>query len=204
MKDVLEMKPDVKRGDNRGSVNESYKIFGFRKDPRSSGVGEYAFKKKVDEKLKLEVREGVAHLCGELERMSRRIGFGMKESKNYKRVQEVGNIPSVAGEGGMATAFSVGTNYWSKSHKDPDFYFTTLSCLAPNEDDHDAIVYYFVFPAYEIAIPIRSGEIILFNPEKTHSCTNPRFEGSFIFSAYVASKTVLTQATATFKESESF
>ncbi len=104
------------------------------------------------------------------------------------------------GEWHTATAFSIGSNYWSKAHRDCDFYFTTLSVLSPTDEQHDAIVYYFAFPEYKIAIPMRSGEIILFNPEKTHSCTNPRFEGSYIFSAYVASKTVPTQATATFNK----
>ncbi len=208
LKKMLKVKPNVGRGVSNGSVNEAYKIFGYRKDPLSSRIGEYTFKKGVDVELQEDLIEGIAKLCFDLETASSRIGNGLVESREYKEVKDFTKTPSVAGRNGkreqekFATAFSIGRNYWSKSHVDKDFYFTTLSVVVPNRKDHREIAYYFVFPQYKIAIPLRSGDIILFNPLLTHSCSNPRFEGTFIFSAYVANKTVLTQAVNTFKESE--
>ncbi len=206
----MKTKPDVGRGVSNGSVNEAYKIFGYRKDPKSATVGEYAFKKGVDDEEKEEVIEGISKLCFNLEEGSSRIGNGLVESREYKEVQSLTNTPSVTGRNGkneddtkLATEFSIGRNYWSKSHVDNDFYFTTLSIVAPDPKNHNDVAYYFVFPQYEIAIPLRSGDILLFNPLLTHSCSNPRFDGTFIFSAYVSNKTVLTQAVNAFKESES-
>ncbi len=82
-------------------------FFGFHKEPKSLSVGEYSFKAKVEEDVKEEVKGMVATLCNKMERISRQIGNRMKESCDYKRVQEVCRIPSVAGkeENGTATAF---------------------------------------------------------------------------------------------------
>ena len=83
---------------------------------------------------------------------------------------------------GMATdvwakTFSIGRNYWSQSHVDNDFYFTRLTVLAPEDTPHSRytgiVIYYFVFPCYKVRIPLRSGDVLMFNPLVAHSCSNP-------------------------------
>ena len=92
----------------------------------------------------------------------------------------------------LATAMAVGENYWSFSHTDTDFYFSALSVLSHLWKDNGKVIYFFVFPAYKIMIPMRSGDVLLFNPTITHSCSNPRLPDSYIFSSYVSTQTVLT------------
>ena len=92
----------------------------------------------------------------------------------------------------METDLAVGDNYWSKSHIDNDFYFTSLSVLSKQSGDNDKILYYFIFPIYKVMVPMVSGDVLLFNPSITHSCSNPSLPDSYIFSSYVSKKTVFT------------
>ena len=82
-------------------------------------------------------------------------------------------------------------------HVDNDFYFTRLTVLAPEDKPHmqysKEVLYFFVFPTYEICVPLRSGDVLLFNPLVLHSCSNPRYKDSYIMSAYVSAKTILCQ-----------
>jgi hypothetical protein len=88
---------------------------------------------------------------------------------------------------GFATQFSVGVNYWSSVHIEKDFYYKTLSCLSSDRNDK-SILFYFVFPSYGVSVPMRSGDVICFNPIIYHYCTNPVAPGVRIFSCYVSAK----------------
>ena len=96
-------------------------------------------------------------------------------------------------QSGLGTALAIGQNYWSKAHRDRDFYFSVLSCLSESPHDTSKFLYYFLFPDYEIAIPMRTWDILLFNPNITHSCSNPSTGNAYIFSSYVARQTVLVE-----------
>jgi hypothetical protein len=150
-----------------------------------------------------------AKLCRDIEVASSRIGNGLPEANAYKNIQDHLNVPSLSSlappkkldnttdkgkKAGLATALAIGVDYWSKSQTDSDYYFTSLSALSPGSEQHGDDLYYFCFPGYKVAVPIRSGDVILFNPLVTHCCSNPRYRGSYIFSCYVSKKTVLTQA----------
>ena len=93
--------------------------------------------------------------------------------------------------GGQATAFSIGKNYHSRCHIDSDMYYTMLTVCGPSSVDDDKVIYYFTFPEYQIKIPLRSGNLLFFNPSILHSCSNPSVEPSFIMSGYVSTRTVL-------------
>ena len=112
------------------------------------------------------------------------------------KVRSVIKLPLVGNqkEIGIATQFSIGLNYWSPVHTDDDFFYTILSCLCSSDADDNEILYYFYFPDYGIKIPLRSGDIIVFNPLIRHCCSNPRQRDAYIFSAYVSEKTVNYQA----------
>ena len=97
---------------------------------------------------------------------------------------------------------AIGQNYWSKAHRDRDFYFSVLSCLSESPHDTGKVLYYFLFPDYEIAIPMRTGDILLFNPNITHSCSNPSTGNAYIFSSYVARQTVLVEEATRLRKSD--
>jgi hypothetical protein len=102
---------------------------------------------------------------------------------------------------GFATQFCVRVDYWSSIHIDNDFYYTTLSCLSDNMDDN-SILFYFVFPSYRVAVPMRSGDVVCFNPLIYHCCTDPTTHGVNIFSCYVSAKTCNTQIAVTHGNAE--
>ena len=93
------------------------------------------------------------------------------------------------------TAIAKSKNYWSPVHCDDDFLYTTLSCLSPDENDKD-VLFHFAFPTYKVYFPMRSGDVMVFNPMILHCCTNPTKEGVHIFSFYVPAKTCNTQIAA--------
>jgi hypothetical protein len=118
-------------------------------------------------------------------------------TQDFKKVRKLLEIPSITGtEMGISTQFSVGVNYWSGAHQDKDFFFTFLSCLSANSDDHEEEIYYFCYPEYKIALPLKPGDLIVFNPLKFHCCSNSRYDDAYIFSAYVSEKTVMTAGIA--------
>ena len=79
---------------------------------------------------------------------------------------------------GLATQFSVGRNYWSGVHTDNDYFFTLLSCLVANQENHDEVIYYFCYPEYKVAIPMKSTDLLVFNPMKMHCCLNCKYTDS--------------------------
>lgn len=192
MKKACAVKPDVKRGKKNGGVSDRYVCFGFRKDPKLSGViGEYAFKSSVDSIMAETLKDHVSTYVSKLEGGARRLITSHPDFHWFQELRETLDLPSVScTRDGIATQFSIGVNYWSGAHVDTHYFFNFLSCLAEDGKDPDDIMYYFCFPEYKIAIPLRSGDVIVFNPLKYHCCSNCRYEKSLIFSAYVSRKTV--------------
>eukprot|EP00536_Pseudo-nitzschia_multiseries_P013281 jgi/Psemu1/309812/fgenesh1_kg.557_\ len=106
-------------------------------------------------------------------------------------MNEVVNRTTLNAIGHHATAFSIGKDYHSKCHTDANMFYTRLTVIAPKHVSDEEVIYYFVFPTYGVKVPLRSGDTLLFNPLVLHSCSNPKYEGCYIMSAYVSRKTVL-------------
>ena len=60
-------------------------------------------------------------------------------------------------------------------------YYTLAMVVAWKEVPADEVIYYFISPAYHIKIPLQTAD----------SCSNPKYDGCYIMSAYVSCKTVL-------------
>ena len=80
--------------------------------------------------------------------------------------------------------------YQSKCHTDKDFYNSLLTVAAPSQRDDERIIYWFVFPSYDVKVGLRTGDVLLFNPMIPHCCSNPRIEGSTILSSYSSQTTL--------------
>ena len=187
-------KPNVQRGQMNCGVQSDYKLFGNRKDPLQSGViGEYAFNPRTPGDIVQQVDDGVRDIVLGMESSAKKITQRLVETIHFRNVQEKLLLETVGKtDKSIATQFSVATNYWSQTHIDVDYFFTMLSCLSKEESDNEAVMYYFVFPEYNIKIPMMPGDVIVFNPLKIHACTNCRLDDSYIFSAYVSQKTIIT------------
>ena len=194
------LKPNQSRGKNSSGVSSSYKLFGFRKNQLGRDNGEYVFKKlsaKYSNDDSNKISFLFCNLSFNMEKAARRIGNSLFETGVYEVIQNHSKVPSVGvpnrnDKKSMATALALGENYWSQSHTDNDFYYTVLSVLAKEPVDNNKILYYFVFPCYKMMIPMTSGDVLLFNPLITHSCSNPSLKDGYIFSSYVSKRTVLT------------
>lgn len=67
------------------------------------------------------------------------------------------------------SAFSCALNAYLNCHTDKDFTMGALSLHTEETYDHDdRIIAYFVFPLRSLAIPIRQGDILFFDPQEPH------------------------------------
>ena len=192
---LLETMPTVKRGGMRTGVESKYICSGWRKNPLDRELGEYTFQAHVGEEEQHEVKRGVIDLVKTIEsrslcelKRSRLQGHGRDA---FAHVQKKFNLPSI-NEDGVATQLALAKGYCSPVHVDNDFYYSSLSCIDATAEMNQTL-YHFCFPSYGIAIPMRSGDIILFNPLVPHCATNPRVETALIYSLYVSNKTCNTR-----------
>ena len=205
-------KPNQTRGSATSGINKSYKLVGHRKDPLSTENSTYTYMKGSDPELNNILQKIYSELSYKMERAGKTLGNALNETGIYKLVQQQSRVPAVGREPiiqdkpsknkspiqdtGFATALAVGEHYWSKAHIDRDFYLSVLSTLSASTHDIGKVLHYFIFPEYKIMIPIKSGEILLFNPNVTHSCSNPSLPNSIILSSYVSRQTVLVAETS--------
>jgi len=81
-----------------------------------------------------------------------------------------------------AIAASIG--YISKLHRDNDMTLGAIGCVHLQSIFSEDIVTHFCFPDYKIAIPLRSGDLLLFNPSIRHCSLNPRTDHGVVFSLF--------------------
>ena len=73
---------------------------------------------------------------------------------------------------------------------------TTKSLFGGPDKTHsfyteDDVAFFFVFPEYGKAIPMRHGDILLFNPSVVHCASEPQFNDVHSFALYTSQKTVM-------------
>ena len=212
-KDLLEasdVRPDIKRGPTREGISEAYTGFGYKADRCTGELRGYAFKPGVDEIVKNRVDQALCDLSFAVERGARALDNPLAESRVMASFKSVTGLPSCSEPAPnsedrpeeirmYSTALSIGFDYWSLSHEDKDLYFTALTANGPDSLDINLIVQNFVFPKRESLVPLRSGEVMLFNPYEQHGSTNARSSGSFLVSNHNARKTARTAAALALK-----
>jgi hypothetical protein len=77
-------------------------------------------------------------------------------------------------DGSIFGAFAFGINLHLPAHVDRDF---TFSAVCVHQQLHrytaqDPVVVYFCFPRLGVAIPLKPGDIIIFNPQEPHSVSS--------------------------------
>jgi hypothetical protein len=195
LKGMLMNKPNVIRGSLRNGLVQQYVCHGYRKNPLDCVIGEYAFNAGVSETEQNSIKRGISLLVGEMEEkvMAEMNAANFEQCAGYDdffRMQDIFDLPSLS-EWGIATQFALSTRYCSRVHTDADYFLTTLM-VYDAEAEPDEVLYYFCFPTYNCAIPMKSGDIIVFNPLVPHGATNPSRETSMIYSCYVSKKTCNT------------
>jgi len=199
IKSACDVKPDVGRGIKRLGVTthqQGYQCFGWRKDPLSSNISEYSFKPKIDAANKKKIKEIMKPCLIHMERLARRmlLKYAKSDLQSLDGLCQFYCIPTTFDDSeGLSTQLSVSQNYWPPSHIDDDAFYSTLSVCPKTycrKRFKDEVLYYFVFPQYKLYVPMRAGDILIFNPLVYHCASNHLVEGAYIFASYITSKTV--------------
>ena len=198
------LKPDVYRGKARKPVFARYICHGTRAERNFSDTGSYVYNRNVSYEKKQQMEENIMSLVGILEKKAALIMKGSPILKEQKMMEHLFALPTIREEG-YCTQFCIGQNYWAPMHVDDDVYYTTLSCFAPRKEEAkandeplenrtprpDPVLYHFCFPEYDVAFPMKNGDVLLFDPRIPHCSSNPREPNAIIVSAYVSKKVVL-------------
>ena len=192
-------------------------------DPNGNGIKEYAWKPGTPQKTIDAFKKAMDDLHCRMEQCTRFIDNGTIEAHVISDVVKIIDLPTpklktrvsspptvppktyqnppTPTNNQYATALSVGMTYWSPTHTDADFYFTAVIFIGPSHQAQERwndVLQYFCFPEYNLKVPMRSGEVLIFNPSVAHACSNPRFQDSFACSNFCALKTVREQASQHF------
>ena len=91
-------------------------------------------------------------------------------------------------------AMAVGTNAILATHTDKDFAYSAVSvqCRSECHRNEERVLVYFAFPALGIAIPLKVGDVLFFNPNEPHCITSRIMETDHIYcvSLYLKSATI--------------
>jgi hypothetical protein len=195
LKKAEKAKPTAVRSPiNNPCTFNMYNCYGKRKDPLSSAVSDYAYKRKTSVAIKTECNLGLQNFLNDSEYLTSRGLSLLLSSSEFKNVQDRYQLPTAFNSKqkyAKAIPFVVGCDYWSAIHVDDDYYYISLSCVSERVNDK-SILFYFCFKTYFMAFPMYSGSIVCFNPHLPHGKTETTKKGVIIFSAYVSARTCNT------------
>ena len=180
---------NIKRGKQCGSEDSGYFIVGERPNRSAPGIGDYKCKPNITENKLSSLRSIAGDIVNDMEEACRPLKYHLQFEESV--AHQLRNSFKLNTVGTLATAFAMGMTYQSKCHTDKDYYYSLLTVTAQMKKYDTEIIHWFVFPGYKAKrVPLRTGDVLLFNPMIPHCCSNPRFEGSTIMSAYCSQKTV--------------
>ena len=184
----------LKRGKARPIFRDNkYACVGKQPGRASAGVSDTYHLSKVDEGH----LETVVSYVRKLEHLF----ASFAESEVVLMVQEARKLLSfetLSGAGRECEifgAFAFGRNVYLPAHKDKDFTFSIISVHARDGcycETDTRIVAYFGFPRLGVAIPLRLGDVLIFNPLESHCVSSRCYESDelYCFSAYLKSSIV--------------
>ena len=193
-----QVKPNIPRGAGRGgSHTPYYKCWGWRKAYDNNPIGEYSYKPSARKEEVEYVDTNLKEFINSSELIIRRV---LQRLINFHWFQNFAlwiGLPSFSSgrrkpkQAGFFTQLSLASGgYWSNLHTDTDYVYTLLSVLASEESRDNEVLYYFNFPEFALSIPLKSGEMIVFDSNVPHCSTNAKNSTDYIWSAYVSAKTV--------------
>lgn len=169
-----------KRGKKRLLIPESdgkYVTVGLRANRGCVGISE-SWPKKLDTKDRKEIRR----LMKNCEHVAK--GFipsielrGLRQAQKHSAWQEMTDATKESIWGSVAC----GKNYFLNSHVDDDFFYSLTTIVSKyglrkeidNYDMDAEVSNYFAFPEQGIAVALRPGDMLIFNPRYQH-CLSSR------------------------------
>lgn len=138
-------------------------------------------------------------------RISNLVNFVYSMGAEYMLTEDVRAIRKVTSDAGregifgskhcIYSALSFGVDVVLPSHWDEDFFYSIVFVLIDEAmSSSDLVLKHFVFPEYGLSVPLRNGDLLIFNPLEFHSisCTTPGFVGREFYSCsiYLKTKTI--------------
>jgi hypothetical protein len=198
---AMKLHQNMLRGKKKRGKSKKYICSGKRRNPKNTKIGYYAFLKWVNKKTRNNLKLRIRKLVAAVEASALNY-LWHSDLNTFAKIREEGNLKdaTINGEKGKFTQIAVAQKYWSPLHVDDDIFPTVLSCYSKScvdSGNKDAILYYFVFPTLNVAVPMRSMDMLVFNSRIPHCATNYRVEDSFILSLFTSSKTANAQMALT-------
>jgi hypothetical protein len=154
----------------------------------------------VAEYLPYGVLNGLTEVIGLSEFKPPMPKVGESPTKKNKKAAKVGKNPKKKKKkappamfAGLANAM----NYLSPAHTDEDFFYSVftmnvkgvLTKDAPSYSFDSSIIHYMCFPEYGVAVALRAGDVLLFNPQNYHCLSEKEveFDGGKSADVYVTS-----------------
>ena len=185
----LKIGNNIKRGKERGGYARKYVCSGKRKDPKGTDVGSYKNKPSTN-KMEEAYCEKLISKINQIFYSKVKKCIPECERKFQESCKSMIQIEAVCDDPEAGVQFCIGLEYWSTCHYNKDLPYSILSVMCDGCDPQD-IIYYFSFPDYRLKVPLRQGDILVFNPLVFHCCSNPLKSNAYIFSQYSSQKTLL-------------
>ena len=190
--------PNNKCGNGReGKHDDKYCLLGVHFDYLNSNtIQPYAHNKGMDS-MHVDARRKLIRLIKALEYNSRDL-LSPADLRGIAWLQEKHGLWSIMFDRrscGRYTQMALTRKYTSPWHTD-DNATPTLLCVYSPSTNFDEILGFFVLPTLHKAVPMRNGDIIMFDSTIGHCVTRCRSEDTYIFSLFTGTKTALTQMLA--------
>ncbi len=194
------IKPPLTRNKAHAGFSDFYVGVGTRLD-QNGNLGTYVYDGPKLAKLAFDRRQKEKHILADCKRVTgilvnelQRIAFPHIDPRTLDAIKWMEQIDfeksiSLSGSGGYSQLV-VTRNYLSASHEDLDAVPGTVGCFHPTNPNSTEILLHFLFPGLNLAVPMRHGNVLLFDPTFMHCSSSPRVKEAVLFSAYTASKTV--------------
>jgi hypothetical protein len=185
---AMELKPDVIRSPIKRATNYMFKCFGTRLDYSTGEVGTYVYKKNVPAQAQDACEKMAQKLVRDLEQVASSFLQKVPFFQRFECFRDAFELETL-GEG-LFTQLCISKNYWSPVHKDNNYSYTIVACFS--EYHQDVPIYHFNFPTFNHSIPLKSGDVMVFDSSVPHCSSNPEYEECYIMSTFVSQKTVRT------------
>ena len=101
----------------------------------------------------------------------------------FVRAKKITQFPTLTGSLGIYAAAAMSVDYCSAAHTDLDFFHTVLSVRSVDQSKEERLpfesnyasnpepAYHFIFPTIGVAVALRPGDHLIFNPNIPHACS---------------------------------
>lgn len=154
-------------------LTSKYIYFGYRKDRLTSNINKYCYNKGTADTITTDIDQDINKLISRMELIATNtlqqiIPNDLASFHQWQKQHNLSNASDICG--GIGTQLAIGSNYISPCHTDKDCFYSILSVMSGvgTPVDSNSVLYFFVFPEHKIKVPMRAGDVIVFNPATPH------------------------------------